>query len=522
MPQRRLSVRKIREVLRLRWEQGLSHRQIIESCKLGHGTLADYLRRAEAAGLTWPLPTTLTDTELEARLFPPVALVPGEERPLPDWATVAREFRRKGVTLRLLWQEYQRDQPQALCYSQFCALYRAWRQAEVPRMHQVHVAGDKLFVDYAGQTVPVFDRATGKVREAQIFVATLGASSYTYAEATWSQSLEDWVGSHVRAFAFFGGVPRLLVPDNLKAGVKSPCYYEPDINPTYQELACHYGVGVLPARVRKPRDKAKVENGVQQVERWVLAPLRNCQFFSLAELNAALREPVDQLNHRPAPGLPASRWELFETLDRPALRPLPPEPFELATWKRARVNIDCHVQVDGHFYSVPYQLVRHEIEVRLTATCVEAYSAGERVASHGRSHQRWGYTTVADHLPPSQRAQADQDPYRLLSRARVSGGPATEELCRRILAGLVHPEQGYRGCLGILSLARKHGSEPLEQASRRALHTGAHSYKSVQSILKKGLQNLPLPEAPAPATPIHHTNVRGPGYYQNQEEAPAC
>lgn len=521
MPYERLSMRKIREVLRLRWEQGLSHRQIVTSCRIGQGTVGEYLRRAQGAGLTWPLPADLTDAELERRLFPPSEAIPAAERPLPDWADVHRELRKKGVTLLLLWEEHRAAHPKAFRYSRFCELYQAWRGAAEPRMHQVHVAGEKLFVDYAGLTVPVVDRATGESRTVQIFVATLGASSYTYAEATESQTLPDWIGSHVRAFAYFGGVPALLVPDNLKAGVTSACYYEPDVNPTYQELARHYGTAILPARVRKPRDKSKVENAVQQVERWVLAPLRHCTFFSVVELNRALGEPLRALNDRLGPGLPASRRELFATLDQPALRPLPVQPYELALWKKARVHLDYHVQVDYHFYSVPYGLVRAEVEVRLTGTVLEVYHHGQRVASHPRSRQKYGYTTQPEHMPSGHRAYADQDAARLLRRAHACG-PAAEALCRQILATRAHPEQGYRACLGIPRLAEVHGSARLERACQRALRTGACSYRSLQAILTHRLEEAPLPEPPTPTAPIEHANLRGAGYYQDQEKTTPC
>ena len=507
-------MRKIREVLRLRWEQGLSCRQIVVSCRIGYGTVCEYLRRAGAAGLTWPLPEGLADTDLERRLFPPPEGVPIAERPLPDWSAIHQELRKKGVTLLLLWEEYRTGNPKAFRYSRFCQLYREWRQAAEPRMRQVHKAGEKLFVDYAGATVPVTDRATGGTREAQIFVATLGASSYIYAEATWTQTLSDWIGAHARAFAHLGGVPELVVPDNLKAGVTSPCYYEPDVNPTYQELARHYGTAVLPARVRKPRDKAKVENGVQQVERWVLAPLRNCTFFSLVELNAALRVQLQALNDRPSQGLPASRRELFETLEKPVLQPLPPQPYELALWKKARVHIDYHVQVDHHFYSVPHRLVRQEVEIRLTATILEVISHGERVASHLRSHKRYGYTTLPEHMPEGHRAYAHRDGERLLRQARGCGA-ATEELFQQVLASRQHPEQGYRSCLGILRLAKVHGPERLERASRRALRTGARSYRSLQAILNNHLEDAPLPEQPTQPALVSHANIRGADYYQN-------
>jgi transposase len=521
MPRERLSMRKIREVLRLRWEQGLSHRQIVTSCHIAQGTVVEYLRRAKVAGLTWPLPETLADSDLELRLFPAPVALPSEERPLPDWASVDRELRKKGVTLLLLWQEYHAEHPQAFRYSHFCDLYREWRGTVDPRMHQVHKAGEKLFVDYAGLTAAVVDRTTGEPRSAQIFVATLGASSYTYAEATWTQQLPDWISSHVRAFAFLGGVPGLLVPDNLKSGVRSACYYEPDINPTYQELARHYGTAVLPARVCKPRDKGKVENGVQQVERWVLAPLRNCTFFTLVDLNTALAAQLQQLNDRVGPGLPASRRELFESLDRPALRPLPAQSFERAEWKKARVHRDYHLQVDYHFYSVPYRLLGEQVETRLTATVLEVYSQGERVASHRRSAERYGYTTLPEHMPAHHRAQAEQDAEWFLRRARRLGA-STEALFEQIMAERPHPQQGYRACLGILRLAEDYGGQRVEQASRRALHLGVLTYRSLAAILKHGLEDAPLPEPLPPSAPHPHANVRGATYYQPQEKPPPC
>jgi transposase len=521
MPQERLSMRKIREILRLRWEQALTHRQIIASCKVGHGTIVECVRRARAAGLGWPLPEALTDTELEALLFPPPQVPPEAGRPVPDWAGVDRELRRKGVTLLLLWEEYRSGNANALGYSRFCELYRAWCGAAALRMRQVHKAGEKLFVDYAGLTVPIVDRTTGESHPAQIFVAALGASSYLYAEATGSQSVADWIGAHVRAFAYFGGVPEVVVPDNLRAGVRAPCYYDPDLNPTYRELAQHYGLAVLPARVRKPRDKSKVENGVQQVERWVLAPLRNCQFFSVAGLNEQLWERLRWLNDRPGPGLPASRRELFETLDQPALKPLPVRPYELALWSKGRVHLDYHVQVEHHFYSVPHRLVRQEIEVRLTAALVELFHRGERIASHRRSHQKYGFTTLPEHMPPGHRAYGERDGERLLQRARACGA-ATEELLRQIMAARPYPELGYRACLGILRLAETHGTERVERASRRAVETGAVSYRSLQAILKHHLEDAPLPEPAAAPVSIQHPNIRGAAYYQNQKEDKPC
>ncbi|MBU4606906.1 MAG: IS21 family transposase, partial [Proteobacteria bacterium] len=334
----------------------MSQRDIAKSCSIGRTTVRDYLSRASAAGLTWPLPLGLDEAAVERLLFPPTPL-PGAKRPLPDWGEIHTELRRKGVTLELLWEEYKSVYPEGYQYSRFCELYRGWRGLLQLWMRQEHRAGEKLFVDYAGQTVDVVNPKTGEVSDAQIFVAVLGASSYTYCEGTWSQGLPDWIGSHERAFLFFGGVPELLIPDNLKSGVIKACRYEPELNPTYQDLALHYNTAVIPARVRKPKDKAKVESGVLVVERWILARLRKRTFFSLDELNMAIRGLLRELNQRPMQKLKRSRRELFEKLDRPALKSLPLIPFPYAEWKKAKVNIDCHLELEGHYYSAPYQLV---------------------------------------------------------------------------------------------------------------------------------------------------------------------
>lgn len=507
-------MRKVREVLRLRLQCGLSKRQIAASCQIGLGTVYEYVRRARDAGLCWPLPEGLDDAELERLLFPPPKPA-SAARPLPDWPRVGRELRRKGVTLLLLWYEYRAQHPDGYGYSRFCELYNQWAGTVDPRMRQVHKAGEKLFVDYAGVTVPIFD--SSGVRQAQVFVATLGASSYTFVEASASQSLPDWIGSHVRAFAFFGGVPKIIVPDNLKSGVTSACYYEPEINATYQEMARHYGVAVLPARVRTPRDKAKVENAVQQVERWVLAPLRDRRFFSVAALNEALRPLAEQLNARPGPGLPAPRRELFESLDQPALHPLPEVPYELALWKKARVHIDYHVRVDEHFYSVPHHLIQQEVEVRLTGHTVELFHRGQRIASHLRSFRKGGFTTLPEHMPQNHREWGEWNPERLTNWASRTG-PATAELVAAILASRPHPHQAYRSCLGILRLGKDYGAERLEAACSRALSARALTYRSVKSILVHRLDATPTaacPPAALPAPPLQHTNIRGADYYQS-------
>jgi transposase len=512
MPAQRLSMRKIREVLRLRWGQGLSKRKTAHSCGVSRPTVDEYLRRAEEAGLSWPLPAALNDGELERRLFPPAPNLTAQERGLPDWPSINLELKRKGVTLFLLWQEYREAHPQGYQYSWFCGQFRDWLGKRDRVMRQYHQAGEKLFVDYAGQTVPVVDRRTGEIREAQIFVAVLGASNYTYTEATWSQGLPDWIGSHQRTFQYLGGVPEILVPDNLRAGVSKAHRYEPDVNPTYQELASHYGVAVVPARIRRPKDKAKAEIGVQVVERWILAVLRHHTFFSLSELNQAIRQLLVRLNERPFKKLPGCRKALFETLDAPALNPLPVTPYTYAEWKKVRVHIDYHVEVEGHYYSVPYQLTRQQLDARLTANTLECFRQGQRVASHPRSWLKGRHTTLPEHRPEAHRQYGDWSPERLIRWAQKFG-PSTAHVITASLSSRRHPQQGYRACLGILRLGKAYGDERLEAACQRALLLGTHRYKSIESILKHGLDKQAVPEQQELALPEDHDNIRGPDYY---------
>jgi transposase len=508
----RLSMRKIREYLRLRFEGGLSHRQIAASLQVSRSSVGEYERRFAASGLSWPLPEALSDWDLERRLFPPPPAVPADTRVVPDWAAVHQELRRPGVTLMLLWEEYRAAHPEGFGYSWFCKRYEAWSGSLDVVMRQTHRAGEKLFVDYAGHTVEVVDRASGEIRTAQIFVAVLGASNYTYAEATWSQGLGDWIGSHVRAFAYFDGVPAILVPDNLRSGVSKAHRYEPDLNPTYLELANHYGVAVVPARVRKPRDKAKAETGVQIVERWILAALRHQSFFSLSALNTAIGGLLERLNQRSFKKLPGSRRTAFETIDRPALRPLPLTPYVYATWKRVRVNIDYHVEVDGHYYSVPYTLVKQALDVRLTEHTVECFHRRQRIASHVRSALKGRHTTVAEHMPKAHREFAEWTPERLVRWAEKSG-PATAGVIGHILANRPHPQQGFRSCLGILRLGERYGHDRLEAACARALRLNACRYKSIESILQRGLDRQALPEQQSLDLPAAHDHLRGPGYF---------
>lgn len=507
-------MRKIHEVLRLHFEHGRSKREIARIIKASPTTVSDYLARAKVAGLSFPLPPEFDDAALERLLFPP-SEPSSVKRPAPSWATVHNELRRKGVTLELLWQEYKAEQTDGLQYSAFCDHYRRWRQQLSLSMRQAHTPGERLFVDYAGQTVDVTDGATGEIRGAQVFVAVLGASNYTYLEATWSQQLPDWIGSHVRALEFFGGCTELWVPDNLRSGVTKASRYEPDLNPTYHDLAEHYGVAVLPARARRPKDKAKVENGVLVVTRWVLARLRHQRFFSLNELNRALRTLLLDLNQRPFKKLPGCRASAFAEMDQPALRPLPQQRYEYAEWKVARVGVDYHVEIDGHYYSVPCQHARAQVDVRVTKATVEVFQRGQRIASHAYCTFKGRHTTIETHMPTAHREVAGWNATTLTARAAAIG-PRCAVLVERLLHQRRHPQQAYRSCLGVLSLGQQYGVERLEAACARALKYSAVSWKSVQAILKNGLdlqpqgaqRTLDLPE---------HDNLRGAAYYQSNQ-----
>jgi len=510
MPGARLPMRKIRDVLRL-GAGGMSKREIAASLSVGATAAGECLRRARRAGLTWPLPENMNDEVLERLLYPPPQVTAGDRRPQPDWSSIHRELRRPGVTLQLLWEEHRATHPDGYGYSRFCELYRAWEARLSPSMRQCHIAGARMFVDYAGTTLEVIDGATGEVRDCQLFVAVLGASSYTFAEATFTQRLVDWIGSHVRAFAFFGGVTAQLVSDNLKAGVTKACFYEPAVNRTYAEMAAHYGTVVIPARPKKPRDKAKVEVAVQIATRWITAKLRHQRFFSLAEINIAIRGLVAQLNDRVTRHLGTSRRALFEDIEQSALKALPVEPYIYAEWKQCKVSFDYHVEVERHYYSVPHTLLRESVWVRITARTVEVFHRSQRVAAHLRSSSQRRHTTLAEHMPSSHRRYAEWTPERI---ARQAGeiGRHTAALIEIILHERTHPEQGFRAAIGIIRLAKSFGGERLEAACERALAIGARSFTSVNSILKNNLDaKRPAPAADGPA--ITHSNIRGPRYF---------
>lgn len=514
MATERLPMRHIREILRLKWSLKRSHREAARSLGITAGAVASALSRATPIGLTLETAEGLTDEALEQRLYGP-KLAGAVGRPLPDPAWIHTELHRTGVTLELLHLEYLQDHPAGYRYSAFCRHYRAWLGRQRLSMRQVHKAGDKLFVDYSGKRPEIVDPLTGAVRPVELFVAALGASNYTYAEATETQRSADFMASHGRALEFLAGVPAAVVPDQLKPGVRAACRYEPILQRTYEEWAAHYGTVVLPARPAKPRDKAKVEVAVQLAQRWILARLRHETFFSLAVLNTRIRALLTDLNARPMKGYGGlSRRDLFLRFDQPALRPLPAERFVYTEWRQARVNIDYHIDVERHLYSVPHRLIHQTVDVRLSATTVEVFQRGTRLRVHARQHQP-GVTTIPEHMPHAHRAHLEWSPSRLIQWG-ATVGPQTAALVEQILASRPHPEQGYRSCLGLLRLAKQYGPERVEAASGRAIAAGARSYRHVETMLKHGLDRLPLDTTVASSPGPGHANVRGPAYHQQE------
>ncbi len=520
MGAKRLLMRKLREILQLKHERRMGHRAIARACGVGVGTVSEYVRRARQAGLSWPLPPDLDDRTLEAQLFTPAE--PNRKRIPPDVARIHQELKRTGVTLQLLWEEYAEIHPDGYRRSQYCEIYRRWAKRLKPSMRQVHRAGEKTFIDFSGKRPHIVDRKTGEQTPVELFVAVLGASSFTYAEAIESQKLPCWVDVHTRMIDYFGGSTEIWVPDQLKSGVTGTCRYEPKVNRTYQGLAEHYGAVVIPARPRKPKDKAKVESAVLVAQRWILARLRDQTFFSIAELNQAIRKLLEELNDRPMQKVGASRRQLYERLDKPALKPLPIQRYEIEEWKDCRVNIDYHVEIGRRYYSVPHPLVGEQVEVRYTTSSVEIYYKDKRVASHRRRYDRQP-STKAEHMPRSHRAHLEWTPSRLIRWAGKIG-PATGRLVAEILRSRPHPEQGYRACLGIMRLGRRYGAERLEAASHRAAHLRSASYRTVKNILSSSQDRLPFEEPNSqstPPTPVH-ANIRGASYYAAAEEENPC
>ena len=507
-------MRQVREILRLSREAGLSTRAVGERVGVGSTTVRDTLRRFAQSKLDWPLPAEIGDAELEARLYTVPGVKPGRRKmPEPDWSVVARELKRKHVTLQVLWEEYIAEHPDGYRYSRWCDLFRGWEGRLPLVMRQSHGGGEKLFVDYAGDTVPVVvDRRTGEVRPAHIFVAVMGGSSLSFACATWTEQMAEWIEAHNAAFVFFGGVPQLLVPDNAKVAVIKACLFDPMVNRSYTDMARHYDTAVLPARPRKPRDKAKVEACVGIVECWLMGRLRNRIFYSLAEVDAAIAECLADLNDkRVLRQFGKTRRQLFEEIDAPNLKPLPAEPWVHAEWRRCRVGLDYHIAIEHHHYSVPHRFARREVDARLSARTVEIFLNGQRIAVHMRGSGNGRHTTVPEHMPSSHRRYGDWTPAKIREQAaRI--GPMLSLLVEKIIENRPHPEQGYRSCLGIIGLEKRFGPERLEAAALRALEIGTRNYPSIKSILEKGLDKVPVSQSPE-REPIDHSNIRGSGYY---------
>ncbi len=520
MPRKPLSMRKIKEILRLK-QAGLTDRQIGQSLSLSHTTVSTYLQRAEDAGVSGPLAEGMEESQLQTLLGNASSQPSSPSRPLPDMNYLHQELKRKGVTRQLLWEEYRSQHPDGYGYTQFCEYYSRWKQQLSPVLRQRYLAGEKTLVDWAGATLGWLNAAEKREEEAFLFIAVLGASNYTFAQAFAHQQLDAWIEAHIHAFEFFGGVSQVLVPDNPRTGVHKACYYEPELNRTYAEMAHHYSTVVIPTRPYAPRDKAKAESAVQHAERRLLAALRDQTFFGVGQINTALRPLLSQLNERPFQKMEGSRRSLFEQLDQPALQPLPSHRYQIGYWREAKANIDYHVQVDWHAYSVPYPLTQQRVDVRLSARTVEIFHQGRRVALHVRSFERGGFTTDPAHRPKAHQHHLEWTPSRLIDWGKTIG-PYTGQAVQALLESKPHPEQGYRACLGLMRLARDFGQERMEAACRRALHLPTVSYKSVHSILKTRLDQQPLPAAePARSVPpSSHANLRGATYYQTADSEP--
>lgn len=507
-----LSMRKIYEILRLHHELKCTNRAIGRSLNISPGTVSDHLTRARAAGISWPLSEDMTEEALYKKLFLPVAQAE-KSRPLPDWDWVHCELRKKAVTLILLWREYREIHPNGLGYTQFCERYKAYVKQITPVMRQVHRAGEKTFVDYAGMTIPWIEVSTGEIREAQVFVGCLGASQFTFIEATATQQLSDWISSHVRMWSYFGGVSEIVVPDNLKSGVSKSHRYDPDINVNYQHVSEHYGFAIVPARVAEPKDKAKVENAVGCIERQILAPLRHMTFTSIAEINAAISPRLAAFNRQSFHKMKTSRCELFETIDKPALKSLPEQPYQYAEWKCAKINIDYHFVLHDHYYSVPYQYIHKSVEIRVSSQTVECFYQGKRIAAHPYSNAQYQYTTLLEHMPDNHKAVAEWTPERI-KRWAAKIGEQTKQFIEHMIASRPFPQQAFRSCLGLLRLGTRFGEQRLEKACSIAIESGATRYQQVENILQNKMDIVLTHKTNQTPVISNHQNIRGSNYYK--------
>ena len=510
MPSQRSSMRKLRDILRLKLHCDLSIRQINRSLRISVGLVSKIVKAAHALGLDWSAVEAMDERSLAELFYPKADTRLADKREVPDWVEVRMELAMPGMTKYLAWEEYAEKYPtRSFGYSQYCYHYSVWSKKQRRSMRQIHIAGEKLFVDYAGQTVAIVNSLTGEVRTAQIFVAVMGASNYTYAEATYTQALSDWVQSHARCFEFLGGVPQVVVPDNLKSGVTKACHYDPDVNPTYQQMAAHYGVAIIPARPYKPKDKSKAEVGVQIIERWILARIRHMTFFTLAELNQTIKALLEDVNNRVSKHLKGSRKHWFETIDKPNLSPLPLHAYEYTDIKPVKVNIDYHVQYDDHLYSVPHHLVGERIDLHAKFNMIELYFRGNLVANHARQY-RYGTTTTPAHMPKEHDIYHKWDKAKLVNWAK-NVGPESLNWVETQFHRKSHKEQAFRVCLGMLNLGKKYPHSRLDKACAIANQHKLYRLKQIKDILQSNQDKLHQDNADITSTlPQAHENIRGP------------
>jgi transposase len=514
MPTEPISMRKLKEILRLKYENKLSNRKIGKSLSISPGTVSTYINRAKLMGIeSWPLSSDWNDIKLSQH-FLQTKITPRTAIPLPNWSKFYQELKQKGVTKQLLWQEYvERNQANHYSYPQLCRIYKDWLSCQQPSMRQTHVYGEKLFIDYCGPTIPIVNPDTGEVTTAQVFVAVMGGSNYTFAEATWSQKLKDWVMSHARAFEFFNALPEILVPDNLRSGTTKACKFDPDLNPTYQQMAAHYNVAIIPARPLRPKDKSKAENGVLIVERWIMAVLRHETFYTLVQLNQRIKELLIRLNTKPFQKLPGDRTSHFNTYELPAMRALPVQAYQYTFIKKVKVNIDYHVEIEKHYYSVPYGLLKKQIEAHVSEYTVSLYYQNQQVATHLKSERVGGHTTRVEHMPKAHQDYAKWNPERLKGWAS-NLGVFVLQWVEYQLNSKKHPQQSYRVCLGALNLSKQYNKERLNAACQRALDTGGYRLSNLKIILKNNLDVAEqTSQQPDLLAGLEHDNVRGQDYY---------
>lgn len=514
MAQERIGMRKIKEILRMEFDNGISKNKIARACKIGRKTVQVYFHRFKASGLRWPLPENMSDEELEQRLFSEHK-VKSNSRESLNYEYLFKEIKRSNVTLALLWEEYKQDYPDGYQYSQFCELFRRYRKTLNYSMRQDHKAGEKTFVDF-GEGLKLVDPRTGEIIPTKLFVSVWGASTLTFVRAVLGEDLANWIDVNVSALDYYGCCPKAIVPDNLKSAVTKACRYEPEINPAYTEFARHYGVVIFPARPHRPKDKPKAENAVKLAKRWILAKLRNRIFYSLTQMNAAICELLEEFNNKQMKRFKKSRRELFEILDKPSALPLPCEKYEFAEWKKVRVNIDYHVCFDAHYYSVPYTFIQQELEIRATRTTIEIFKKGQRICSHQRSYCKYQHTTQAEHMPLPHQKYLEWTPARILRWAEKCG-PFVKEIVEKMLQSRKFPEQAYRSCLGLFRLGTIYSDERLEKACRRALEYHIDSYRGINNILLKNLDKIEIKEGSQQKIFVSHENIRGAGYYENEK-----